>query len=344
MTILNRALDKAYKRRSSGAPAAPPTTSQPTANGWASQLREPVRPFVTAARAHDPSSTIAGVVDKPAMPTSARRPATPAPAPAIARTSVSPSPAGGPHVRVDAPHAPSASAAEPPVEKVQAPTKVEPVVRRVATGWAWPAIVDKLLASRVRNEIAKFAVDLKNLAVERGLGCIAVTGPGRASGRTALVLTLARLLSELPQTRITVVDADFTHPDAARLLALSPTAGLWEAASGDGKTQNAVQPLNSGRLSLVPLTKPVDLAAIDRAKIRNLHSFLRALRRDNEIVLVDAGPWESIVPPLIFESRAIDACICVCRAATSPDDRLDEEALRQPGVEMLGTIETFTHS
>ena len=71
---------------------------------------------------------------------------------------------------------------------------------------------------------------------------------------------------------------------------------------------------------------------------------MRSLRRDNEIVLVDAGPWESLVPPLIFESHAVDACICVCRADTPPDERLDEEALRQPGVECLGTIETFTHS
>jgi hypothetical protein len=97
-------------------------------------------------------------------------------------------------------------------------------------------------------------------------------------------------------------------------------------------------------LAIVPLAKPVAIELIDRNKIRNLHSLLRALGRDGNIVLVDAGSWESLVPPLIFESHAVDACICVLRADTPPDERLDEEALRQPGVEFLGTIETFTPS
>ena len=358
MTILNRALDKAYRRQRAAVPADAvaglPTEPQglteglPKASGWASQLRDPVRPLASAApRASAPSATIAGTVEKALMPARARGrgvsspTALPvsAPAPAVELT--------GAKVRLDAPHRPSKvdgpSTIAPPA-KAQATVKSEPPAASVIDGWTWPPIVEKLLASRARAEIAKLAANLKNLAIERGLGCIALTGPGRGAGRTTLVLTLARLLSDLPATRVTVIDADFGHPDASGFLAAPAVAGLWEAACGDGKSTAAVRRIVPGRLALVPLTNPVATAAIDRDKIRSLHSFLRALRRENEIVLIDAGPWESLIPPLIFESHAVDACICVCRADIPPDEKLDEEALRQPGVEFLGTIETFTQT
>jgi Mrp family chromosome partitioning ATPase len=250
----------------------------------------------------------------------------------------------GAKVRIDAQHSPAAAPAIVGIAPVDTSStaKAEPAAAPIAGGWTWPAIVDKLLASRARAEIGKLALNLKNLATVRGFGCVALTGPGRGAGRTTLVLTLARLLSELPSTRVAIVDADFGHPEAARLLEIRTAAGLWDAVCGEGKSPAAVQQLVPGKLSLVPLIEPVAAATIDRGKIRSLHSFLRSLRRDNAIVLVDAGPWESLVPPLIFESHAVDACICVCRADTPPDERLDEEGVRQPGVECLGTIETFT--
>jgi Mrp family chromosome partitioning ATPase len=347
MTILNRALDKAYKRQRVVAPTAAPTSAPATANGWASQLREPVRSLpAMPPHARTPSATVSGMVEKPSLPATAhpRAVSSPAsiplaaPAPAVALS--------GAKVRIDARHLPAAATAIVGIAPVETPSaaKAEPAAMPIAGGWIWPAIVDKLLASRARADIGKLALNLKNLATDRGLGCVALTGPGRGTGRTTLVLTLARLLSELPSTRVAIVDADFGHPEAARLLELQPGAGLWDAACGEGKSPAAVQQLVPGKLALVPLTKPVAAATIDRGKIRNLHSFLRSLRRDNAIVLVDAGPWESLVPPLIFESHAVDASICVCRADTASDERLDEEAMRQPGVECLGTIETFTQS
>jgi Mrp family chromosome partitioning ATPase len=347
MTILNRALDKAYKRQRVVAPTAAPASAPATANGWASQLREPVRPVpAVPAQARTPSATVAGMVEKPLLPATARRHAVSAPASVPVAAAALAVTLAGAKVRIDARHLPAAAPAIvgiAPVE-TQSAAKAEPAAEPIAGGWKWPAIVDKLLASRARADMGKLALNLKNLATDRGMGCVALTGPGRGTGRTTLVLTLARLLSELPSTRIAIVDADFGHPEAARFLELRPGAGLWDAACGEGKSPAAVHQLIPDKLALVPLTTPVAAATIDRSKIRNLHSFLRSLRRDHALVLVDAGPWESLVPPLILESHAVDACICVCRANTPSDERLDDEALRQPGVECLGTIETFTQS
>ena len=206
--------------------------------------------------------------------------------------------------------------------------------------WAWPPIVQKLLSCPAGAEINRLAGRLKQLALERGLGCLAVSGPCRAAGRTSLVLTLAKALTESCSARVAIVDADFEHPDVARMLAARPRSGLWNAACERGSGPSPVTTLIPGKLAIVPLLARVSPAAIDRQKIAALQTFLQKLRRAYDLVLVDAGPWESLIPQLVFENRAIDAFICVSRYNVA-DEQLDAAAYRQPGIEWLGMIETF---
>jgi Mrp family chromosome partitioning ATPase len=198
-----------------------------------------------------------------------------------------------------------------------------------------------LLSSSAGAELHNLAGQLKHMAAERGLSCLALSGPGRATGRTSLVLTLARMLTEAQSARVAIVDADFGHPDAARMISVRPQTGLWEAACDTRAAAAAVTTLVAGKLAIVPLVGPVAHEAIDRRKIGAMQSFLRSLRREYDLVLVDAGPWESLVPPLVFESRGVDAFICVSRCAASHEEQLDDETYQHPGVEWLGMIETF---
>jgi Mrp family chromosome partitioning ATPase len=154
------------------------------------------------------------------------------------------------------------------------------------------------------------------------------------------VLTLAHILAETQFCRVAIVDADFGHPDAGQVLSLQPRKGLWEASSPNDAGVSAATVLIPGKLAIVPLVEKVATAGIDRQKIAGMQSYLRALRREYDLVLVDAGPWEALVPPLVFESRAVDAFLCVARSH-SGDERLDDEHYRQPGIEWLGMIETF---
>ncbi len=327
MTIINRALNKAYQRRSAAEPGQALEQRPPTVSGWAPALREPIRPLAAPVRTVSPA------------PADSPSPADPAtmPAPAAA--------AAGAMVRIDPGHIPTtpATLVEPAAtaaNSVQPTPTAEPLHVESAARWSWPPIVRKLLDSRAGPELRKLAASLKQLAATQRLGCLALSGPGRATGRTSLVLTLAHILSETQFCRVAIVDADFEHPAAADRLSLRPQTGLWEAACQNGPGAGTVVSLIPEKLAIMPLVEPVKAEAFDRQKIASLQTFLRSLRRDYDLVLVDAGPWESLVPPLVFESRAIDAFLCVARC-DGADERLDDEHYRQPGIEWLGMIETF---
>ena len=99
--------------------------------------------------------------------------------------------------------------------------------------------------------------------------------------------------------------------------------------------------LLAGRLAIVPLSESIPAATINRRQIGTLQTILRSLRHEFDIVLIDAGPWKPEAGLLLLECRAVDAVVCVCRAA--PSDAVAAPAMDflQPGVEWLGTIETF---
>lgn len=336
MTIINRALHKVYTRRSEDAPASgPETTEAVPARGWASGLRRPAaqtapsefvlrrdaRPAGAAQSAPESAAAGTGPVVAPQPVSSADNAVVALPA----------------STRIDPPHLVAAKreADESPVESDG------PAVLPIPRSWSWPAIVPRLLACPAADGLRELAAHLKRLAAEHDLRCVALSGAGRNAGRTSLLLTLAHILAEEASLRLAVVDADFTHPSLATMLSLEARLGLWNAASG--RKEDAAEALTrlTDSLTAVPLTASVPLESIARDQIAALQSFLRSLRRDNGLVLVDAGPWESLVPPLIFESRAIDAFISVCRCDTPEDERIDEAHAGHPGLEWLGTVETF---
>jgi Mrp family chromosome partitioning ATPase len=371
MTIIHRALTKAYNRRP-GADHEKAREQRPaSAGGWASTLRQPLRPIPS------PDRTGAQPAAPPPMPMETPAPVVPVEAPATATVRLDPGydvvkppataaapPAiepqtaplsngekifplpfealAGATVRIDRGHVD----AKPQAMVEAQPLKPAPVVdaARVAIDaaprWSWPPIVTRLLDCSAGAELRRLSASLKHLAATRRLGCLAMSGPGRSTGRTSLVLTLAHLLAESQSARVAIVDADFGHPQTADLLSLRPRQGLWDAACESEKPAAVVTSLIPEKLSIVPLVEPVAPEALDRKKLAAMQSFLRSLRRENDLVLVDAGPWEALVPPLVFESRAVDALLCVARH-DSGAERLDDDHYRLPGTEWLGLIETF---
>jgi Mrp family chromosome partitioning ATPase len=361
MTIINRALHKAYKRRSDveTAPALE-ARSQPV-TGWASKVRDPIRPIPAPEKASPAMNPVPPEVAPSAIAhvlTGTGPVVAPAPA-ALPASQVLP---GGTTVRFDSGHrsAKPQVAVEVPATKmkVAAASKIDEggksagaatagekaasdrVAAQNAPRWSWPPIVGKLLDCAAGAELRKLAGSLKQLAGTRNLACVALSGPGRSTGRTSLVLTLAHILAETQFCRLAIVDADFGHPDAAQMLSLQPRQGLWEAASGSAAGAAPTTVLLPGKLAIVPLVERIASEGIDRKKFAGVQTFLRSLRREYDLVLVDAGPWEALIPPLVFESRAVDAFLCVARSGWS-EERLDDDHFRQPGIEWLGMIETF---
>jgi Mrp family chromosome partitioning ATPase len=308
MTIINRALHKAYKRRAE-AQRVPELIRPGSASGWVSKLREPVKPPLR------PTSEPAG--SEPAVP-----------APLIAEETTS----GIPVSDIPAP--------ENPVVQLPVSQEHQP---RLTEQWSWPPIVQRLLTCPAAPGILELAVQLRSLATGRDLRCVAFSGPGRGAGRTSLVLTLASVLIADKSTRVAIVDADFNHPDAAQALSLHPVAGLAEAIHSPAAS-GVVTKLITGRLAVVPLVKPVKADAIDHRRLGALQSFLRSLRREHDILLIDAGPWEPARGSLLLECRAVDALVSIRRGDSSLKGSAEENNFRQPGVEWLGVVETFVEA
>ena len=373
MTIINRALHKVYTRRAGEfAAGAPEKTAGDSVRGWASELRNPAPEAKSGVRDESSLSQVpAGseVSSKLCTPGTdsgphfaeestqrldgsefpgrawerefAAEPVTtivagPVVAPNLEHSAVvdpSAAPTGS-KVRIDPGHVPATRSADSDWADQESD-------RTIGQHWSWPAIVERLLDCPAAPGLRELASLLKHLAAEGDLRCVAFSGAGRNAGRTSLTLALARILSEDPALRLVIVDADFANPDVAKTLSLDAQTGLWNAASD--REQEAAPFLTrlTDSLSVVPLVEAVPIEWINRERIAALQSFLRSVRRGSDLVLVDAGPWESLVPPMVFESRAIDAFLSVCRSDTPHDERPEDLQSWPPGLEWLGIVETF---
>jgi len=346
MTVINRALDKAYKRRAESEPvAALKRPGSGSISGWASKLREPLRspdrPVAEPAVLGPPVPEIPiSDIAAPEIPISDIT------APEIKVSDTTSSEQALPETTtnsLDAGH--STTAASAPALLTTSATAQAQAAPPVPTGqWSWPPIVQRLLTCPAAPELLDLAVQLRALAAGNDLRSIACSGPGRQVGRTSLVLTLASVLIADKSTRVAIVDADFNHPQAAQLISLHPAQGLEEAIDNPRADAGVVTTLLAGRLSIVPLVKPVAAEALDSRRIGALQAFLRSLRREFDIVLIDAGPWKPGRLPLLLECRAVDAVVCVCRASSLHTEPADERNSRQAGVEWLGVVETFADS
>jgi Mrp family chromosome partitioning ATPase len=325
MTLLDRALTKAYSRRSLVEQAQVEPQPSPTVKrGWVAKLRQPQQQTGSA------SLTPAPVISPPviAEPAEAVLPATqnmPHPAESLlVNRSISRGPA---IIRFDVGHGPS------PVRTGVATT--------LATAWSWPAICDRLLNSAAGAGLQGVASLLRELLADRRQRTLAFTGPGREVGRTSLMLTIARLLSEIAALRIALVDLDFGHPGLASALGIASGPDLWKTVCREVPAGASLVTLVPERLSLLPLHERVNPLELTGERVASIRTLLGRLRDEFDLVLVDAGPWDSIASRSLLHGACVEACVSVARHSDSAAATSATESQRHPEIESLGVIETF---
>lgn len=321
MTLLDRALTKAYSRRSIAARAeSEPRAAAPApvTRGWVARLRPPAQ-------------TDKAVRESPAV----------APAPPIVtldrliqsiddRTRTR-------HKTSDArDHAPAEIA---PTDKPAYSTPIVPPA--LPAVWAWPAISNSLLGSEAGPGIRGLASLLCEMLAERRQRSLAFTGPGRGAGRSALLLTMARVLSEERALRVLVIDLDFGNPQLAQLLGVVPQHDLWQAACRNTAAASPLVTLIPDRLSFVPLSDRVSMTEVTAERAATLRCLMQKWRNEFDLVLVDGGPWELFGSLVVRETSTVEACVCVAHADKSAADAADGERYRRAGMDFLGFIETF---
>ncbi len=218
--------------------------------------------------------------------------------------------------------------------------------------FSWPDLCGKLL----EQQSSQFDQLVGQLVTESALGrkVVAITGSRRGDGRTTLALALVRRLAATA-VKVVVVDADFEVPQLAARLGMTLQSG-WENVLTDGLPvwDGLVESLND-RLAILPLAPrpgnnsgqptPTEFVAKHADAIRQ---HLEALRKEFDVVLVDAGAVKAVRPdakprgPLAL-AGSLDSAIMVSDARVTAPGRAAElqRRLLEANIIPLGIAENF---
>lgn len=370
MSVLDRAIVKAFERRRVSEPAAPAAVAvpcavvedaPPTSLASATPVEDAARPSAPIESSVGSGNTLTVPQDAPPpLP----QPVAPAPQqssqPELTETGAKelPVPVEAPQpdpgqrqieVATAPPKPPPAlppfvsytvSTTNPSIDSKAGPftppLNGPPVVR----DWKWPEICEQLdqFTGDGFRQLAKHL----QFAAAQGHKVLAFVSSARAAGRTSVLLTLTRILALEGRTHCLLIDADRQHPDIATLTGLGPTPGLSEVLHGQTVLQQAIVPRAPGNISSLTLK-----AAVSEAEWHRLTVPMRALvqqaRRDYDMVLIDAGVFgpETKLAECWLRGAA-DAVITISRQLTSQNAAHEILNWKQIGIESLGVIETFS--
>jgi len=205
--------------------------------------------------------------------------------------------------------------------------------------WHWPAICEQLdqFTGEGFRELAKHL----QYAAEQGHKVLAFASSQRESGRTSVLLTLSRILALEGKSRVLLIDADPRHPNIAALAKVTPQVGLEQVLQRSARLSDAVIPMTPGQVTLLPLLAPVSEVEW-RRNAPQLKNLLPLAKSDYDIILIDAGVFgpETKLPECWLRGVA-DAVVTVARQIGP--HRTDHRTLdwKQIGIDSLGVIETF---
>jgi Mrp family chromosome partitioning ATPase len=206
----------------------------------------------------------------------------------------------------------------------------------------WPAVCETLLA-RHAERFDRLAAEIRH-EVESGHKVTAISGIRRGEGRTTLALCLARRLAA-GNTKIALVDADFSNPSLAAQLSIAIEQG-WEAAlDGEATMWESMIESVADRFAIAPLAANVAKHDITPAAFR-IAAVLGELAEHYDVVLLDAGPIgaESVTTGWLLEPSVGVHNIILAHDVRRPEShRLAAGCLQiaEAKQRQLGIAETF---
>jgi Mrp family chromosome partitioning ATPase len=356
MSALDRVFIKAYgKSKETRRPAAPPPASggrridPPHAAPVLSELPPPAEPQPPAVTAATPlfQPPDQGRIDARHNPPKPHW-ALGAPLTPIAPIEVPVAPPSEALTRQAALEpAVAAATSVPPASKMQQaepePAPAAPAALRAAfevDRFLWPETCQKLLAAGSWSDASRELA----AASREGQQVFIIASQHRGEGRTTLALCLAQRLSE-KKLRVTLVDADFHHPQLARQLKLLPAATWDDVLRGTlPLTESWIESVEDG-VTLLPLKERADTTGlIGNPRLKEQFSLLR---RMNDIVLIDAGSLEDFtdreVLALLGGTAQIDGALIVRDVRKTAASELDQVPRRLDalGIARVDVVENF---
>ncbi|MFN0055668.1 MAG: hypothetical protein ACKV0T_26270 [Planctomycetales bacterium] len=319
MTLLDRALTKAYSKSEADATAAVASpTDLPTARGWAPKLRTPKHTADTSLAPLETDELAA------LLPREGAATANPSSIVSYENESSARGAVRGQWRRID----PSHALETPATESVTAPR---------LPSWNWPPICERLLESMAGPGIRILGETLVEQIAATGRRCIAFTGPGRGAGRTSLMLSVAEWLVRESSCRLLLADLDLDHPQLAALLGLNPDNEPSQIERS-AKTAAPVVTLIPDQLGLFQIS-PGDARTEVAASL--VQSRLLNLRDSYDLLLLDAGPQDSLLDGMLAPP-AVEGYVSVLRSNGLQGNRGGADGPLLPEIECLGVVETFS--
>jgi capsular exopolysaccharide synthesis family protein len=181
---------------------------------------------------------------------------------------------------------------------------------------------------------------LRAVAKERSWKAFAVTSAASGEGRTISVANLACALSEDPDLKVVVVDADLRSPALHTLLGVDNQRGLSDYLSGGTLLEMALQRSRLTNLWVLPAghapANPAELITGNRAEDLGAR-----LRRDYDLILFDTPSLAAATDAVSLGGR-MDGTLLVVRMGRTPRDEVKAAAdlLAKSGIEVAGTLLT----
>ncbi len=200
----------------------------------------------------------------------------------------------------------------PPRGSQVAPRAAAPLEERlVSLGQPWSLEADQYRMLRC---------EIEYLRRSRSLSVIGVTSPGVGDGKTTTAVNLAGTLSQDPQARVLLVDADLRRPSAAPLLGFGDRGdgpGLVGAILDHGRSLVSVvrkrPPFN---LSVLPAGRSHDLP-FELLRSPRVGDLLAEARQEFDFVVVDTPPL-LLLPDCRALAQRVDGFLLVVSAHKTP--------------------------
>lgn len=161
-----------------------------------------------------------------------------------------------------------------------------------------------------------------------GLRVLAVTSAVAGEGKTLTAINLAVNMASTHRKRVLLIDLDLRKASIAHRLGIPSSPGLSEFLWGDASREEIVRKSPAPGLSIIPGGKTVS-SPTDRLAGETFRSFLRDLRSEFDLVIIDTPPVLP-VPDALTISGQVDAFIILFRLSHTPH-HLFRQALEELG-------------
>jgi capsular exopolysaccharide synthesis family protein len=171
-----------------------------------------------------------------------------------------------------------------------------------------------------------------------GLTVVAVSSPGAGDGKTTTAINLAGALSQSPEARVLLVEADLRRPSIGDQLGFGPAGvGLVHAILNPALSiAQVARPRPPFNLSVV-LAGQAPPSPYEILKSPRLGELIEEARASYDYVIIDTPPLVAFQDSRVI-TRAVDGIILVVSAHRTPKRMLEEALNVVDPAKMLGFV------